>query len=285
MPELPEVETIRRGLERTVVGKTVVGIEVKLKKLFHGEPLTIIGCRIEAIRRYGKGLVIDFSGGHSLTIHVKMTGQFLYIGPETIKSFHPTLSLPQALPSKHTHVVFDLVSKEGLKATLYYNDIRQFGWLKVVETDRVSKEPFFKSLGPEPFSTLTQEKFYTIVSSSKMPIKSLLMNQMKVSGIGNIYANDSLYAAKIDPRRSSSSLSVEESDKLFKAILEVLEKGIRYGGASEINYVNIEGGKGEYQNHFLVYGKSGQACAACGSIIQRIRQSGRSSFFCPVCQK
>ncbi|CAN5124567.1 DNA-formamidopyrimidine glycosylase [soil metagenome] len=284
MPELPEVETIRRGLEKTIVGKTIQDVEVRLNKMLAGDKVQVIGARVEAIRRFGKGLVIDLSNGFSITAHVKMTGQFIYLG-KTQNNFHPKLTLPLELPSKHTHVIFRLKADGGEESTLFYNDIRQFGWLKVVKTLDVHDQPFFKSLGPEPFSDLTLPIFVKIVSSSSMPIKPLLMDQTKISGVGNIYANDALYASAIDPRRKSNSLTQEEGERLFVAVLEVLERGIAHGGASEINYVNVEGGKGSYQDHFLVYGKNGETCIRCSYIIERIKQGGRSTFYCPGCQK
>jgi formamidopyrimidine-DNA glycosylase len=283
MPELPEVETIRRGLEKYIVGKMITGVEVRLARLFTGDAHEIVGARIEGVRRFGKGLVIDLSNGYSLTAHVKMTGQFVYMGEEK-KNFHPNLSLPNDLPNKHTHVIFSLVGESGEAGTLFYNDIRQFGWLKVVKTNEVKSQPFFKALGPEPFSDLTLPLFKKIVTSSTMPIKPLLMDQGKISGIGNIYANDALYASAIDPRRRSNSLASLELESLFTAILEVLAEGLRHGGASEINYIQVDGGKGSYQDHFLVYGKGGKKCVRCGSIIERIKQGGRSTFFCPACQ-
>lgn len=284
MPELPEVETIRRGLERTIVGKTITGVEVRLAKLFVGEAHLLVGAQVEAVRRFGKGLVIDLSNGYSLTAHVKMTGQFVYVGQETKHNFHPKLAAPRSLPDKYTHLIISLVSENGEASTLFYNDIRQFGWLKVVKTTEVHDQPFFKSLGPEPLSTLTKEQFLKILAASQMPIKPLLMDQSKLSGVGNIYANDALYEAQIDPRRSGSSLSHEEGEKLFTALLAVLQKGIEYGGASENTYINVEGGKGSYQEHFLVYGKNGETCPRCGQTITRIVQSGRSTFYCPTCQ-
>ncbi len=284
MPELPEVETIRRGLERCIVGKIIIGVEVRLTKMFGGDPHEVIGARVEAVRRFGKGLVIDLSNKYSLTAHVKMTGQFVYVGQET-KGFHPKLATPTNLPDKHTHVIFGLESDGGEKSTLFYNDIRQFGWLKVVKTSEVKEQPFFKALGPEPLADLTQELFTKIVSTSSMPIKPLLMDQSKLSGVGNIYANDALYASGIDPRRKSNTLTQEERERLFVSLLAVLEKGIALGGASETNYIQVDGGKGEYQNHFLVYGRSSEICQRCGNPIERIVQAGRSTFYCPTCQK
>lgn len=285
MPELPEVETIRRGLEKYIVGKSIKSVDIRLKKIFRGDPDLIIGLRVIGVRRYGKGLVIDLSNDYSIAVHVKMTGQFVYQGKETLNNFHPKLGLPEVLPSKHTHVIFRFKSKINDESlVLFYNDIRQFGWINVAKTSEVLSLPFFKSLGQEPFRDLSLWLFKKILSSSSMPIKPLLMDQNKISGVGNIYANDALYGSGIDPRRPGKSLGSRESSRLYKVLLEVLQRGIDYGGASEINYINVEGKKGSYQDHFLVYGRAGIPCTSCKTPIKRIVQSGRSTFFCPVCQ-
>lgn len=283
MPELPEVEIIRRGLEKYIVGKTIVGVEVRLEKIFIGQTHQIVGARIEAIRRFGKGLVIDLSNGYSITAHVKMTGQFVYVGGET-QGFHPKLVTYTHLPDKHTHVIFSLSNSSGGVSRLFYNDIRQFGWLRVVRAEDVLSQAFFKSLGPEPFRDLTIKYFRKVLASSNMPIKPLLMDQRKISGIGNIYANDALYLSRIDPRRKSSSLTKVEIGCLFRAILEVLEVGLKYGGASEMNYIHVDGTQGEYQKHFLVYGQGDKACRRCGGMVKKIKQAGRGTFYCPNCQ-
>ncbi|HSW47624.1 MAG TPA: zinc finger domain-containing protein, partial [Candidatus Saccharimonadales bacterium] len=185
------------------------------------------------------------------------------------------------LPDKYTHVVFTL----DKDAVLFYRDVRQFGWVKVLLTKDAADLPFFKSLGPEPLKDLTLEKFKAIISKNKINIKVLLMDQKRISGIGNIYANDALYVAGIDPRRISSSLTQNEQAKLFKAAEQVLKKGLEAGGASEWSYVDLLGGAGQYQNFFQVYNKKGKPCKNCGTKIEKITLGGRGTFFCPKCQK
>ncbi|MGH7203206.1 MAG: bifunctional DNA-formamidopyrimidine glycosylase/DNA-(apurinic or apyrimidinic site) lyase [Candidatus Levyibacteriota bacterium] len=290
MPELPEVETIRRGLERLLIGYTITGVEVRFARIFSGDPSKIINAKILAVKRFGKGLLIELDNDMSIAIHVKMTGQLIFKGPKILKEFHPRLPLPLQLPNQHTHVIFTLkvangeLKNEGDEAILFYNDIRKFGWMKVVLTKDAKDLPFFKNLGFEPLNNLTIKQFNIIVKASKAPLKSLLMDQQKIAGIGNIYANDALFAAGIDPRRNSSSLTKKEIENLFHAIELVLRKGIDAGGASDVNYLNVEGGKGSYQNHFLVYKQNGKPCKNCGTEIQRIKLAGRGTFFCPVCQ-
>jgi len=312
MPELPEVETIRRGLERLIVGYTISDVDVRYAPLFTGNPKDIIDAEITAVKRYGKGLLIELHNGLSIAIHVKMTGQLIFKSTRTTREFHPRLPMPVNLPDKHTHVIFKLIrpldsimhhkmqhSAQGKKkkaldtfdtldtcdAFLYYNDIRKFGWMKVVPTKEALQLPFFKTLGLEPFVNLAIEPLSHIIQSSSAPIKSLLMNQQKIAGIGNIYANDALFAAGIDPRRKANTLTQIEIQKLFTSIETVLQKGIEAGGASDVNYVNAEGGKGSYQNHFLVYRKDGKPCPRCGTPIERIKLAGRGTFYCPKCQQ
>lgn len=284
MPELPEVETIKLGLQQYVVGKTIIGVDIRLQKMFSGDAKDIIGAKIVGIRRFGKGLVIDLDNSFSMAVHVKMTGQLIY---EKVSGVSKVSSVSRA--GKHTHVVFKLKVqsakfKVGEEAFLYYNDIRQFGWIKVLPTKDVLELAFFKNLGLEPFKNLSVRNFSEMLQKSKTAIKLLLMDQKKIAGIGNIYANDALYIAKIYPKRSSASLNAKEVKTLFNAIENVLKKGIDAGGASEWNYVDVLGGKGKYQNFFQVYQKHGRPCKRCGTIIEKINLGSRGTFFCPACQ-
>lgn len=288
MPELPEVETIRKGLQKYIVGHKIVDIDIRLPKMFQGDPKDIIGAKVIAARRFGKGLVIDLSNDYSLAIHVKLTGQLIYRDPKTAK-IPVSKAKVGSIPNKFTHVIF-LLDKD---AKLYYNDQRRFGWIKVVETDKVGEMPYFKGIGPEPFAAaqgkpasmdLTPEVFEKIVSSSKTVIKPLIMDQKKIGGIGNIYANDALFLAKIDPRRRADTLTPVEIKLLYKSVLSVMERSFKYGGASELNFVNVLGQEGEYQRHSLVYGKKGEECPNKNGIIQKIFLGGRGTFFCTSCQ-
>lgn len=304
MPELPEVETIRLGLQRYIVGKKIEGVEVRLPKIVSGDPKNIIGAKVVDVRRFGKGLVIDLDNGYSIAIHIKLTGQLIYKGTEAAKETEETkVSIDKIggeLPNKWTHVIFKLKSQSSkLKSTiqkskvknepdndyLYYNDLRQFGWIKIIRAQDIKTLPFFKELGPEFLNNLTIKQFSNIVSSSNSLIKPLLMDQKKMSGIGNIYANDALFEARIDPRRKAKDLSDTEIETLYNAILKVLKDGLKYGGATEINFVNVLGQEGGYQDHFLVYGREKQACRVCKTPIQKIKLGGRGTYFCPACQK
>ena len=280
MPELPEVETIKLGLQKYLVGHAIESVDIKVPKIFQGDRKNVIGGKVKDIRRKGKGLIIDLDNGYSLAIHIKLTGQLIYRDEKT-KNVQVSKTKVGTLPNKFTHIIFSL----DKNATLYYNDQRRFGWIKVVKIEEVEELPFFKTLGPEPFKDLTLEKFEKVVTNKNTAIKPLIMDQTKIGGIGNIYANDALFLASIDPRRPAKTLSKAEIKKLYNAILSVMEKSFKYGGASELNFVNVMGQEGQYQNHSLVYGKKGKPCSKDGTIIKKIYLGGRGTFFCEKHQK
>lgn len=285
MPELPEVETIKLGLQKYVVGHQVEEIIINLPKRFFGDPKLLHGGVVIGIRRFGKGLLLDFSNGFSLAIHVKMTGQLLYRSGDTARGFAPgtgpvTPHLRDELPDQYTHVVFHLDNG----AVLYYRDVRQFGWIRVVKTSEALVLPFFKSLGKEPLRDLTLTDFRKLLTV-KTPIKTLFLDQHKIAGIGNIYANDALFLAGILPTRPAVSLRAVEQKKLFAAIEKVLKESIAVGGASASNYVNVLGEKGTYQDQFLVYKRDGKPCRICKTIVTRMTMGGRGTFICKRCQQ
>ncbi|MBI4080293.1 MAG: bifunctional DNA-formamidopyrimidine glycosylase/DNA-(apurinic or apyrimidinic site) lyase [Candidatus Levybacteria bacterium] len=328
MPELPEVETIRIGLQKYLVGHRIEDIEIRLPKMVSGQVQKVQGAKVQDIRRFGKGLVIDLDNDYSIAIHIKMTGQLIYVGIKVPKGTKVSEKVGGKLPNAHTHVIFKLSDRrhpgkvaegdriqdqtdsgvalsetEGLPrmteegAVLYYNDIRQFGWIKIVKTAEVPELPFFKELGPEPpvvpqggtmegQAILTLEMFAKILRAvKKAPIKSVLMDQKKIGGIGNIYANDALFQSRIHPKRLASSLTDKETEALFIAIETVMKKGLKVGGASEWQYVNALGQTGNYQRFFQVYGQDGKPCPVCGTKIVRMILSGRGTFICEQCQK
>jgi formamidopyrimidine-DNA glycosylase len=288
MPELPEVETIKLGLQKYLVGHKIENVEVKLPRIFTGDTKNIKNSKIISVERFGKGLVITFANGYCLAIHIKMTGQLIYNDLAFVRNRNVHLSKAKVgtLPNKFTHIIFGL--DKG--ATLYYNDIRQFGWMKIVKKDDLKTLSFFKELGPEPIPSsgqpaLTLKDFEALLSKSSLAIKVLIMDQKRIGGIGNIYANDALFLAGIDPRRKAKEVTKTEAKTLFNAILTVLKTGLKYGGASELTFVNAFGEEGQYQNHFLVYGKQGTKCPKDGTIIKKIFLGGRGTYFCEKHQK
>lgn len=265
MPELPEVETIRLELEKFLPGRKIVGVEVKNKKSFPDDQKKILGAGIREVRRYGKVLILDLDNGCSLLIHLKLTGQLLING----------------VAGPHTRVVINLAPR----AKLLFNDLRKFGWIKIMKSDQVLSEKLIGKLGPEPFRDLTPDLFRQILSKTSRSVKIVLMDQEKISGVGNIYANDALWLAGIDPRTPAGQLDSKTVGRLYQAVLTVLKRGLKYGGASDQHYIKPDGTKGEYQNHFLIYGKEGKACSKCGAKIQKFFLGGRGTYLCPACQR
>lgn len=283
MPELPEVETIKLGLQKYLVGHTIVAVDVKLPKMVTGDTKHILGAKITAVERFGKGLVIELSNDFCIAIHIKLTGQLIFADKkqEAPKEIKVIKDMHSTLPNKWTHVIFHL--DKG--ALLYYNDFRQFGWIKILKKEDIKSLEFFRDLGPEFFKDLTLEKFTKILSSSNSPVKVVIMDQKRMSGVGNIYANDGLNVARIDPRRKAKTLSKEETTVLFHAIEKVLKKGIETGGASELSYVNALGLEGSYQDHFVAYGREGKPCKNCGAPLKKIKLGSRGTYFCEQCQQ
>lgn len=279
MPELPEVETIRIGLHNYIKGLVIKNIDIKASKQFSGDPNLVIDSKIVGVRRFGKALVIDFSNGISLVIHVKMTGQMIYVNEDQLQGNN--FSNLGQLPNKYTRVIIYL--NNGAK--LFYNDIRRFGWLKVVPSDKIFNLPYFNNLGFDAMTGMALEKFINILKKSERPIKVILMDQKLISGIGNIYANEALHSAKIDPNRRGLSLSFKEQNDLLDALKAVLSLGLEKGGASVSQYVNVLGKKGSYQDYLQVYKREGKACFRCGNTIKRTVLAGRGTFFCEGCQK
>lgn len=291
MPELPEVETIRLQLSKYLIGHKIEGVEVRNPKYEIREKEDIVGAKIIGVRRFAKVLSIDLSNGFSIVVHIKLTGQLIYRGPNLKgKNIRLSAKVVGGVPGPHTHVIFKL-DRQGF---LYYNDIRRFGWIKVIQSANLkSQSEFIGKLGPEPVvdeknppeNPLTLEKFEEILSKSGRPIKILLMDQEEIGGVGNIYANDALWLAEINPKRPANRLSEQEAKILYDSIHKVLKDGLKYGGASELAFVTPDGKEGEYQEHTLVYGREGEPCERCHKArIEKYFLYGRGTYFCPKCQ-
>ncbi|EKE13026.1 MAG: hypothetical protein ACD_13C00106G0019 [uncultured bacterium] len=290
MPELPEVETMRLQLKRFLVGHDIASVEVKNRKTFQGDENKILNSKVMGVRRFGKVLVIDLANGYSILTHVKLTGQFIYRGPNLPKPQELSKKVTGGVPGPHTLVIFNL-DRNG---TLYYNDVRRFGWIRIEKTEDVEKEKFIIKLGPEPHvaessagqALLTLDLFKEILSKTSRAVKVVLMDQEKMGGVGNIYANDALWLSKVNPKTPAKSLDPKSVKKLYEAIITVLKAGIKYGGASELAFVTPDGTEGNYQNHTLVYGHEGEPCERCHKArINKFFLSGRGTYSCPFCQK
>lgn len=350
MPELPEVETVVRGLTKHIIGQTIKDVVVSHKKSFQGSPSTssgnkkLRGLKIKEISRRGKGIIINFAkqpaearsadrspSELSLLIHLKMTGQLIYISGSPIKSGmtentkrsldklrmtqngrhaesssasknktlkrvqgdgnlvqddkrlnfgHPTDDFTNTMPSKHTRVIFKLS-----KGTLYFNDQRIFGWVKILPTEMIKNDKFISKLGPDALKISTPHMGCWIKRRPKSPIKAILLDQSVLTGLGNIYADEVLFEAKICPTRKGLSITNKDIENLVKAIKKILKLGIKHSGTSIINYKTPEGSMGKMQNYLKVYMQDKQPCKVCKTPISKIRVANRGTHFCPKCQK
>jgi len=292
VPELPEVETIVRDLRATLIGKLIVGMILRQKCITNMLRVPpdffyecTIGQNIISVLRKGKYIIVPLSNGNVVVFHLGMTGKLL-IKPPVDVSFEERLSNSELI-DKHTHLLLELVddSGEGDDVELHFNDVRTFGniWLVPnVEDINELDVPGLKDLGPDALG-ITLEDFSKVLKS-KRNVKSVLLDQRKIAGIGNIYADEALFSARIHPLKTGGGLGLEETARLWFAVKYVLKQGIKYRGSSISDYTDASGSTGSFQNHHKVYGKVGQKCADCGDVIVRIRVGGRSTHFCPTCQ-
>ena len=287
MPELPEVETIRRGLSRLITGQKIHRISFDNRRSFPNDPnrvdLYLIGAVITAVDRRGKALLIRLNNGLTLAVHLKMTGQLVYEGPNVhFGAGHPTASLIGKMPDKSTRVIISFVS--GTR--LYFNDQRKFGWMKLLTNQELLREPFFMGLGPDPLRhSFTWQHFkQRLERHPRLGIKAALLNQSIIAGIGNIYADESLWSARIHPARPAGSLSDAECRNLIAAIKEVLLISLDKGGSTDRNYVDAEGHTGSYLEFARVFRRQNQACLRCRTPIRKVKLAGRGTHYCPHCQ-
>ncbi len=269
MPELPEVETIRRTLARCLPGKKIEDVEVRLPKLVRPDVATFVenarGRVFGEPQRKGKVLILPL-GESSLLVHFRLTGQLVFLSPE---SSEPA----------YTHLVFALNG-----ARLAYADLRQFGWLEIVRNEDLAEHPSLVSLGPEPFD-LEAEEFYVMLTSRRRRLKALLLDQQFLAGLGNIYVDESLFRARLHPEREAATLSFEEARRLLRVVQDVLREAIATGGSSVRNYVDGEGREGRFQERHLVYQHRERPCPRCKTPIVYKQVAGRGTYFCPRCQR
>lgn len=294
MPELPEVETVRIGLAKLLPGKKISGVVFDTPKSFPNSKADVsqflIGAKIVEVRRRAKVLIIDLDSSYSLVIHLKMTGQMVYVPQQDLKGAderfgagHPNESLIGQLPDKSTRVTitFDDVSH------LFFNDQRKFGWMRLAPTIEIPNIDFFKRVGPEPLqSDFTTNVFIQRLQRRKNSgIKAVLLDQTVLAGIGNIYADESLWASKIHPESKVYAISSASLKTLHSEIVSVLKLAIEKGGSTDRNYVNAEGKKGSYISFARVFRKEGLPCKRCGTTIIKTKVAGRGTHICPECQK
>lgn len=291
MPELPEVETIRRQLDEALGGLKIKEIKILKEKSFQGDPGKIIGQKVRKVNRRAKITFIELENGLYLAIHLKLTGQLIFRKQEkTDPKFCDQKEGPFAvceLPNKYTRVIIEFDNGRSClpAGRLFFNDLRMFGWIKIVGS---IEEIGGEKLGPEAIDekSFSLDYLKMILSKTKRPIKIVIMDQEKVAGIGNIYANEALFLAGIKPTRPASSLDEKEIRNLRNAITGVLEKAIENKGTSDKDeaYRQITGEKGNFQEQLKVYGKTGEECPRCEGRVKRITLGGRGTFFCEKCQ-
>lgn len=282
MPELPEVETITNRLKPYVEGKIIHELISHHSKSFQGEKSKVIGYQIVDISRRAKMIHIHLEDGYNLLIHLKMTGQLIYVDDKhRVGGGHPTEDWIQQLPSKHTRV--EIQFSDGSK--LFFNDQRLFGWVKVMSDEEIEKE-FSKYAVDVTSSEFTLEYFSKKIEKRNVPIKVAILDHTIVSGIGNIYACDALNLAQLSPFRKANSLTSDEVEKLYNACRATIQKGIDLGGATtDGKYIDVHGFAGKYQLHARVYGKKGEKCPHCGGEIIKEKLAGRGTYYCSDCQK
>jgi formamidopyrimidine-DNA glycosylase len=265
MPELPEVETIRGQLSTSLIGAEFLSVTVRRSSCYAGSTV-VVGERIRSIVRVGKYLYLVCASGNGFCIHLKMNGRLV-------------LDVLRYAELPHTRVILHF--RDGRR--LYFWDSRTFGYVKFIDTITTEIARQQSRIGPEPWQ-MSAEAFYTLCQRFGRPIKNLILDQALIAGVGNIYANDALWEASIDPRRVSRDLSRTETTQLLQKICFVLERGLKTGGASDNSYVDGFGQKGSYQKEFRVYRRTREPCLRCGTLLKRIVVGGRGTWVCERCQ-
>ena len=290
MPELPEVEVVVRGLRDLVIGHKVTNVKYDWPKGFPNDAVAVkkflIGAKIIDISRRAKVILITLESNYTLAIHLKMTGQLVYVQSSKRRSKtrfgggHPTGSLVGDLPDKTTRVILEL--DKGAK--LFFNDMRKFGWLRLIPAPTLDQVNFLKKLGPDAL-TVEPADFSALMKRRQKTIKACLLDQAIVAGCGNIYADEALWLSQLHPQLSAKKIPTTNLLKLHSALQEVLKASIAEGGSSSKNYVNAKGQRGRYLDSAHVYQKRGDPCKRCQTSIERIVVATRGTHICPSCQR
>lgn len=289
MPELPEVETVRMGLEPALKGHRFTSVETRRGGLRIPFPPRFTerlkGRKVKRLWRRAKYLLADLDSGETLVVHLGMSGRMsVYAEGRTHKfgQYVYKTAPPDAGRGKHDHVVMET----DAPARIVFTDHRRFGLMTLVETEKLDQDKLFKGIGPEPLSDDCDAKYLSeALKGKKTPIKSAILDQRVIAGVGNIYACEALYHAHISPKRLAGRASPEQARALLQAIKKVLRDAIKAGGSSLRDYAHTDGELGEFQHHFAVYDREGRPCPRCAGTVKRITQAGRSTFYCPKCQK
>lgn len=300
MPELPEVESVRLGLEKMIVGQKVLKTTVLYPKIVASSGnkreediektsefiIQTTDRRIRAVNRRAKNIIIQFEGKSGVLVHLKMTGQLVYVPycstDLKICGGHPIQLSDEKLPNKHTAVIFELEAGH-----LYFNDTRKFGHMLFFnDTSQILQQKNFQDFGFEPLGDdFTLEKFQKALQNKKTNLKKMFLDQKVVVGLGNIYADEVCFAAKVRPDRMVNTLTQKEIKNLFEEIKRILKLAVSLGGSSVANYLLADGSRGNYAHYHKVYGKSGKECEICKNHLTSIKLAGRTTVFCEHCQK
>lgn len=275
MPELPEVELVTKSLDKLVRGQKIIAAELLRERL---APKTspaefaekLKDTRIKRVWRRGKHILLELDNGKTLIVHLRMSGRFRL------------LPIERELP-KFTHAIFYFADE----TRLIFSDQRHFGFMRIVETEKLNSAKEIKKLAPEPFGEEFNAKYFReVLKTSKKSIKEFLLDQTKVVGLGNIYAAEAMFLARVNPQIPANEISSVKANRLHKFIVEVLAESIAHGSTLNVNPENIDGSYygGGYENHWRVYNRENEPCAVCETKIKRLKQGGRSSYFCPKCQ-
>lgn len=315
MPELPEVETIKRGLGKFILHAKIVKVEVdpNCKKSFLGEESQVEGASVCSLRRRGKALLIELDNGMTMLVHLRMTGQLIWRGSECqlgnmvvnkdfndnrnvlntkiklqdgglVEQFaagHPSKNFVAPLPNAQTRVTF--VFERG---KLFFNDQRKFGFVKVMLTDEVERDNFIATLAKEPWEMTADELYKKCQRHAKSPIKAVLLDQKLIAGLGNIYTDESLFYASVHPSFLAGRLSKEQVALILEGACKVMDASIESGGSTMATYLKPDGTTGDYLERFAqVFHRQGKPCVRCGQLLLKTKVAGRGTHFCPNCQK
>ncbi|MCQ2570656.1 MAG: bifunctional DNA-formamidopyrimidine glycosylase/DNA-(apurinic or apyrimidinic site) lyase [Candidatus Saccharibacteria bacterium] len=282
MPELPEVETIKRGLEKCIVGRKINSVHILCEKSFRGKPELIEGQVISRIDRRGKALLIRLENNLTIMVHLRMTGQMIHDGLERFAAGHPDESFHEKMPGRFTRVYVDL--DDGTH--LFFNDMRKFGFWSVMDDLDLASDKFLTKLGAEPWDMKAEDFWGMLQKHSNSPVKAAILDQHNIAGVGNIYADEGCFYAGILPWRKCGDMDREESDKLLEGLCKVMQASIDSGGSTMKDYVKADGTRGNYLEKFAqVFRREGCECPRCGSEILKTRTAGRGTHYCKGCQK
>ncbi len=286
MPELPEVETVRRGLAPVMVGAQILRVEAHRKDLRYALPnrftKRLEGQIVDSLGRRGKYLIAELSGGESLIMHLGMSGRFTIQAGDATRP--GVFAQAQDCNPKHDHILMEIAGGPGVRIT--YNDPRRFGFMDLVKSAAIEECRHFKAMGPEPLGNqFSADALNAALKGKAASIKAALLDQRVVAGLGNIYVCEALYRARISPRRRAASVAGVRGERLHREIIEVLRDAIEAGGSSLRDFASADGELGYFQHRFDVYDREGLPCRSCGAGIRRLVQSARSTFYCPCCQR